>query len=77
VLPLLSSLVRTFPTLTSTSQNTTLTLYTEGDKSATQKLGDATRGGSDNATSQGQGVIAQVQEAAGNAAQYVADTLKK
>jgi len=54
---------------------TLLTLHKEGDKSATQKLGDATRGGSDDASAQGQGILKQAQEAAGNAAQYVADTL--
>ena len=75
VLPLLSSLVRTFHTLAPPSQDLPLTLHTEGDKSATQKLGDATRGGSDDASAQGQGIVKQAQEVVGNAAQYVADTL--
>ncbi|KAJ4297505.1 hypothetical protein N0V90_005397 [Kalmusia sp. IMI 367209] len=47
----------------------------EGDKSATQKVGDATRSGSDEASNQGQGILASAQETLGNAAQSVQDTL--
>lgn len=48
---------------------------TEGDKSATQKVGDATRSGGDEASGQSKGVLAQAQESIGNAAASVQDTL--
>ncbi|KAF2005208.1 chaperone/heat shock protein-like protein Hsp12 [Amniculicola lignicola CBS 123094] len=47
----------------------------EGNKSTTQKLGDATRSGSDDAESQGKGFVAQAQDTISNAAQTVSDTL--
>ncbi|ORY00373.1 heat shock protein 9/12-domain-containing protein [Clohesyomyces aquaticus] len=47
----------------------------EGNKSATQKLGDSTRSGGDKASNEGGGVLASAQETVGNAAQSVSDTL--
>ncbi|KAF2177203.1 hypothetical protein K469DRAFT_379398 [Zopfia rhizophila CBS 207.26] len=47
----------------------------EGDKSTSQKLGDSTRSGTDDASNQGKGVLASAQETLGNAAQSVSDTL--
>lgn len=46
------------------------------NKSATQKLGDSTRSGADDAQSQGKGVVQQISDAAGNAAQSVQETLQ-
>ncbi|KAF2257136.1 hypothetical protein BU26DRAFT_513844 [Trematosphaeria pertusa] len=46
----------------------------EGNKSATQKVGDATRSGGDDASNQGKGILASTQETLGNAAQSVQDT---
>jgi hypothetical protein len=43
----------------------------ESNKSTTQQLGDSTRSGND----QGKGVLAQAQDALGNAAQTVQDTI--
>ena len=48
-----------------------LTLFIDSEKSATQKVGDSTRGGAD----QGKGVLGQAQESLGNAAQAVQDTI--
>ena len=48
---------------------------TEGDKSATQKVGDATRSGGDDASAQGKGILAQAQDTLGNAAQSVQDAV--
>ena len=45
------------------------------NKSATQKLGDSTRSGKDDASNQGQGILASAQESIGNAAQAVQDTI--
>ncbi|KAH7122298.1 chaperone/heat shock protein-like protein Hsp12 [Dendryphion nanum] len=45
------------------------------NKSATQKLGDSTRSGSDEASNQGQGILAQAQDSLNSAAQSVSDTL--
>ena len=59
------------PHLTLNSTNNT----TEGDKSATQKLGDSTRSGGDSAQNQGQGVLGQAQETLSNAGQSISDTL--
>ncbi|KAF2689356.1 hypothetical protein K458DRAFT_413644 [Lentithecium fluviatile CBS 122367] len=47
----------------------------EGNKSATQKLGDTTRSGGDDASAQGKGVLAQAQESIGNAAASVQDAI--
>ncbi|KAF2659462.1 hypothetical protein K491DRAFT_689332 [Lophiostoma macrostomum CBS 122681] len=47
----------------------------DSDKSATQKLGDSTRSGSDEASNQGQGILASAQETIGNAAQSIQDTV--
>lgn len=68
VLPVLSSLV-SIPQISVVIR--LLTILLEGNKSATQKAGDATRGGSD----EGKGVLANAQESLGNAAQSVQDTL--
>lgn len=48
----------------------------EGNKSTTQKLGDATRFGGDDASNQGQSVLASTQETVGNAAQSITDTFQ-
>jgi hypothetical protein len=53
----------------------TTNITTEGDKSATQKLGDSTRSGGDQAQNQGQGILGSVQDAASNAGQTISDTL--
>ncbi|KAF2258247.1 chaperone/heat shock protein-like protein Hsp12 [Lojkania enalia] len=47
----------------------------EENKSATQKLGDATRSGSDNASNQGKGVLQSAQDTLSDAAQSVQDTI--
>jgi hypothetical protein len=60
------------PSLHSSSTNT---FIIEGNKSATQKLGDSTRSGGDDASAQGKGVLAQAQETLGNAAQSVQDAV--
>ncbi|KAF2199661.1 hypothetical protein GQ43DRAFT_442291 [Delitschia confertaspora ATCC 74209] len=46
------------------------------NKSATQQLGDSTRSTKDDASNQGQGILASAQETIGNAAQAVSDTLQ-
>lgn len=51
-----------------------LTPRPEGQKSTTQKLGDATRSGGDDAQNQGQGVLGSVQDGLSNAGQAVTDT---
>lgn len=48
---------------------------TEGNKSTTQKVGDATRSGGDNAQDQGKGVLGSVQDSLSSAGQAVSDTL--
>jgi hypothetical protein len=47
----------------------------EGQKSAGQQLGDATRSGGDNASNQGQGIMGQAQETLSNAGQSISDTI--
>lgn len=47
----------------------------EGDKSTTQKLGDSTRSGSDNASQQGEGILKQAQDGLSNAAGSVQNAL--
>ena len=54
-----------------------LTAPTEGNKSATQKAGDATRSGGDNAQNEGQGVLGSVQDTLSNAGQSVSDTFNQ
>lgn len=49
----------------------------EGEKSTTQKLGDSTRSGTDDASAQGKSLLDTAQETVANAAQSVADALKK
>ena len=53
-----------------------LTSFSEGNKSTTQKLGDATRSGGDDASNQGQSILASAQETVGNAAQSITDTFQ-
>lgn len=48
----------------------------EGDKSATQKFGDATRSGGDDAQSQGQGILGSAQETLGGLANSASETLQ-
>jgi len=48
----------------------------EGNKSTTQKLGDSTRSGGDDAQNEGKGILASAQETVGNAAQSVTDTFQ-
>ena len=52
-----------------------LTPVLEGDKSIGQKASDFTSGTGTGSGEQGQGVLAQAQQAVGNAAQSVQDTL--
>ena len=47
----------------------------EGNKSATQKLGDTTRSGHDDASQQGKGFVQSAQDTFNSAAQTVQDTL--
>jgi len=47
----------------------------EGNKSMTQKAGDATRSGGDSAQEQGKGVVGSVQDSLSSAGQTVSDTL--
>lgn len=71
-LPAPSSLVSSFaPSYTPIFANT----FAEGQKSTGQKLGDATRGGSDNASQQGEGVLKQAQDGLSNAASSVQNAL--
>lgn len=69
--PLSSPVCFTLPTC-----NTALVdIQAEGNKSATQKVGDATRSGGDSAQNQGQGILGSAQETLGNAAQSVQDAV--
>jgi hypothetical protein len=69
---LLSSLVRDIDLLFlfHTTNNTT-----EGDKSTTQKLGDSTRSGGDQAQKEGGGILDSASQGLSNAGQAVSDTL--
>jgi hypothetical protein len=68
----LSSLVRDIDLLFlfHTTNNTT-----EGDKSTTQKLGDSTRSGGDQAQKEGGGILDSASQGLSNAGQAVSDTL--
>jgi hypothetical protein len=68
---LLSSQVRTSPS----SSFYTADHITEGDKSATQKLGDSTRSGGDSAQKQGGGILDSASKGLSDAGQAVSDTL--
>lgn len=56
-------------------QTCTLTITIEGQKSAGQKLGDATRSGHDDASNKSGGVMQQAQESLSNAGQTISDSL--
>lgn len=49
--------------------------FTADSKSTTQGLTDKTRGGADDAQSEGKGILGSVSDTAGNAANTVSDTL--
>jgi hypothetical protein len=65
---LVSTLIRLLP-LTHTN------FTTEGQKSTGQKVGDTVRGGSDDASQQGEGVLKQAQDGLSNAASSVQNAL--
>jgi len=62
--------------LTQPSPSATNTI-TEGDKSATQKLGDSTRSGGDSAQKEGGGMMESAQQGLSNAGQAVTDTFNQ
>lgn len=53
----------------------TLTVPIDDQKSAGQKLGDATRSGGDDASNKSSGVLQQAQDTLSNAGQSISDTL--
>ncbi|RDW79923.1 chaperone shock protein-like protein Hsp12 [Coleophoma cylindrospora] len=63
-------------TITGLGDKVAGTIQPEGDKSTTQKMGDATRSGGDDAQAQGQGILASVQQTAGDLANYASETLQ-
>ncbi|KAF2794094.1 chaperone/heat shock protein-like protein Hsp12 [Melanomma pulvis-pyrius CBS 109.77] len=70
-----STLDQATETITGLGDRAAGAVQPQGDKSATQKLGDSTRSGTDDASNQGQGILADAQNVLGNAAQSVSDTL--
>ncbi|OAL49908.1 hypothetical protein IQ07DRAFT_567372 [Pyrenochaeta sp. DS3sAY3a] len=72
-----STLDKASESLTGAGDRIAGTVQPEGQKSTGQKLGDATRSGSDNATEQGQGVLGSVQDTLSSAGQSVSDTFNQ
>ncbi|KAF2810052.1 uncharacterized protein BDZ99DRAFT_462662 [Mytilinidion resinicola] len=72
-----STLDQTKETITGAADKATAAVVPEGEKSTTQKLGDETRGTTNDASAQGKTLLDQAQETVANAAQSVADALKK
>ncbi|KAF2499718.1 hypothetical protein BU16DRAFT_615109 [Lophium mytilinum] len=72
-----STLDQTKETVTGLTDKAAAAVVPEGEKSTTQKVGDETRGTTNDASAQGKTLLDQAQETVANAAQSVADALKK